>query len=257
VEFNIPPTPTPAPTPTPTPFDDALFISENAPPDLPADHPFPIRVTFRNTGNTEWSWATGYELGVTSDACGLIPAGRVDLSAGEVIAPDASAAFDIMLTVPSDGPCTLGLQMNQQDGGGFFGQPITLSFNIVGAVNNAVMISNTIPSAMAPEQSLGVGITVQNTGTTAWFEGSGHALAVVGTPCMIAPALTAIPPDVVVMPGKSYSFNPWIAAPTDLGPCEIDFQMTETGVEFFGGTLDESVTVEIPANPVRDWSVYE
>jgi len=200
----------------------------------------------------------GYELAITTDTCNLVAASQVELPSGALVAPGGQVAFDILLSVPANGPCSLGVRMIQSGGIGLFGQPLTMEFNIVPAVNDALMISNTLPATMAPNQTTGYSFTIRNTGNTAWFVGSNHALAVIGSPCMI-PATTRVAPqpDIPIMPGQNFVALLWMTAPATTGPCNIDVQMIEELVEFFGQTLNTSINIQVPPNASRDWSAYE
>lgn len=244
---------------TPAALNDAYFSSNNLPADIPALYGIPFSATLVNTGNTNWTQAGNYVLEVLSDSCGLASVVTIPLDPAAFVAPGDSYSFSTLLDVPAGpGSCTLSLRMSQTGGAGQFGTNLILNPNIVTAVNNAVVVSNNIFSSMAPNQGLYFTVTMRNTGNTAWFPGSNHSLAVIGSPCMIpASNRFQISNNATVMPGQTHAFLVHITAPGSLGLCNVQFQMIEELVQFFGGVLSKNVNVTNPSNATEIWEIFE
>jgi len=262
------------------PVDAANIISNNIPAQMGTGHDVPVRVVMMNVGNTTWSAAEGYALGVVSDTCDMINGGRIGILNGETVEPGESYTFEVMLDVPvAPGACGLEFQMVRDVEVGpvvgesksdparavtepiFFGPVLSVNPNVVAAVNGAQFVSETIPAKMSPGQTTTYTVQMKNTGNTAWFPGSNHSLAVLDGACMgFAPGnRLTVRAGESVMPGQNYSFFVHLTAPGDVGPCGIQFRMVEEFVEFFGDTVSAEVNVEVPANAVGtgSWERYE
>jgi len=247
------------PTPTPTPSDDAVITGSNLPAQIPASNGVPTRITVVNTGVTTWDAAGGYALSVVNDSCDLIALTQIELAPEIVVAPGGTHVFEALLTVPGTlGPCTLEFRMIQDGGVGLFGSPLSLNPTIVSPFNDADFVNAFIPATIPPNQGRYIGIRMKNTGNTVWYEGSGHALEVLGGACLI-PAETQllIQPGDAVMPNQSYDFTAFVTTPASLGACGIEYRMIETLVGSFGDTANAQTLVAEPPNSTSDWSEYE
>lgn len=244
---------------TPAVLNDAYFSSDNLPADIPALYGIPFSATLVNTGNTNWTQAGNYVLQILSDPCGLASVISIPLDPAAFVAPGDSYVFSTLLDVPAGpGACTLSLRMSQTGGAGQFGTNLILNPNIVAPVNNAVVVSNNIFSTMAPNQGLYFTVTMRNTGNTAWYPGSNHSLAVIGSPCMIPSSNRfSLNNNTIVMPGQTHAFLVHITAPGSLGLCNVQFQMIEELVQFFGGVLSKNVNIANPSNATEIWEIFE
>jgi hypothetical protein len=258
----------PAPTPTPVPINNAVFLAHSVPAQLPAGRTFPVTFTVQNAGDTTWTAVEGYSLAVTSDGAGILASDRIELPAEASISPAGSVLFSTSLDVPDfpaaengDGGLpdpVLVLRMTQDGGQGLFGPTLSISAELVGPVNGAEVLNSTIPAIMTHARTLYVGITIRNTGNVPWHTDSGHALAVVDSTCMIPSATRIVVREGdIVLPGATYQFILALRAPAEPGMCEIQFQMVQEFVEFFGEPLTAMVEIVSPPNAAPGWARYE
>ena len=99
-------------------------------------------------------------------------------------------------------------------------------------VEDAVPVSNDVPSTIARDNTVPVQITVRNTGNTQWRRELGYALEVSEDTCnLIADKPLLIDPGAMVNPGGEYTFRTNLLASND-GPCTIGLQMAKSATPF-------------------------
>jgi RHS repeat-associated protein len=109
---------------------------------------------------------------------------------------------------------------------------LALAAGAVQAQNNALFVSQSVPSAMLQNQSYAVSVTMQNTGSTTWTAGTGYKLGSVGT----LTGIRVAPPSSVA-PGQSVTFSFNVTAPGGASSTRtFQWQMIQEGVEWFGPT---------------------
>ncbi len=124
------PTATPSPTPSPTPFDNAQIIWHTLPTQMTTNQNLTTGIQVWNTGNTTWDSVVPYSLQVTTDTCGMIGAGQLDIISGASVAPFDTYIFSAVLQAPS-APGNCDLQFQMQNNGTPFGTPLAASVNVV------------------------------------------------------------------------------------------------------------------------------
>ncbi len=108
------PTVSPSPTASPTPFNNASFISSSIPPTMAPNQQLIVTITMRNTGNTTWTQADGYELFEIADACSMLPGSAITLVPSDAILPSTNFDFLATITAPaSPMVCNVQFQMRQ------------------------------------------------------------------------------------------------------------------------------------------------
>jgi len=117
---------------------------------------------------------------------------------------------------------------------------------------NAEIVSSTIPTTMKAGESKSVTVTVRNTGSTTWNEGTAFRLGGVGdgsgnaakfstTRIYITPTGTNVPTN------GQYAFTFTMTAPTTLGTYNPQYRMVQDSVAWFGNTQSTSITVSAAA----------
>ncbi|MBI1785077.1 hypothetical protein HYR69_08020 [Candidatus Sumerlaeota bacterium] len=248
-------TPSPSPSASPSPYNDAALVTHTIPASIPNSHNVPFIITMQNTGTLPWSDADGYRLNVNTDSCNLTTFSLLNIAPATTVNPGASYTFAGTLAGPaSTGPCSLQFQM--VDDAVPFGAVVTISPNVVTAVDSANVLSNTIPGTMPAEESLWVEITVRNNGNTYWIPGMGYGLTLNSDPCGFF-SNPPIPVGETVAPNKNYGFLAYITAPQNDGSCSFTLQMRGPGNTPFGNTMQVNVNVQEPPNATHDWSIFE
>jgi len=108
-------------------------------------------------------------------------------------------------------------------------------------VNNAQLISNTIPDTALANDSFDVTITFKNTGDTTWTSVDGYKLGAVGDSDPFSNARIALPNDVA--PGAEVTFTIPFKMPNQEGTYLTDWRMLREGFEWFGDKLTKNVEV--------------
>lgn len=123
----------------PPPINKAALIGHTLPARIPAGESRLVGITLQNLGNTTWSAANLYALGVTADACGAANGGinRVPPTGGESVAPGLLHQFVVEIKAPAaPGACSLQFRMVQEFVE-FFGDTVAISFESAAIPNAA------------------------------------------------------------------------------------------------------------------------
>jgi uncharacterized protein affecting Mg2+/Co2+ transport len=117
--------------------------------------------------------------------------------------------------------------------------------NPYGAVNNAQVISQSVPSTMIGGDTSAASITVKNTGGTTWaLNGAGVVLLSSQNPAKNSIwGTSGVGLPVMVAPGEQYSFKFNITAPATAGTYNFQWQMRTNSASF--GDLSPNVGVYV------------
>jgi len=251
------PSPTDSPTPSPTPFNDAMLSSASIVSPIATNHDgCGVQITLKNTGNTAWTQADLFALAVVEDPCNLVSPILLELEPDATIQPGEEYTFTASTHAPaSAGTCSVSFQMEQE--GILFGEIFGTTVEVVDALNDATAASHTIPSRLAPGQSVLAGATFTNKSNVAWCGGSSVSLKVLNDSCsMVGATEIAIEPGQSIAPNAQYQFVFPITAPLSSGHCTLQFRMSDQGIEF-GGTLSAELDIVPAVNAIRNWTDYE
>jgi PKD repeat protein len=122
---------------------------------------------------------------------------------------------------------------------------------------SARYVSSSIPSDMTAGQSYTVAVTMKNTGTMTWNEGSMIRLGGIGDgagdAAKFGTARIKIAPGKSVLPEEQYTFTFTMRAPLTAGSYTPKYRMVWEGHQWFGSRVSKSVDVErgsVSAAPV-------
>ena len=105
-------------------LDDATPAGSTFPSVMETGQTVVVRLTFRNTGTTSWTHASGYRLGAVDDVDPFAESRQL-LAAGETVAPDQEKTFVFEITAPEvPGIYRIGWQM-LREGLNRFGTPFS------------------------------------------------------------------------------------------------------------------------------------
>ncbi len=110
--------------------DDAVVANHTIPAQMTTNQNGTVGIYMRNTGNTTWDRLAGYSLKVTTDSCGMIGAGQLNIVSGQTVAPGETYIFSAVLQAPS-APGLCNLRFDMQNNGTAFGSPLILGVSVV------------------------------------------------------------------------------------------------------------------------------
>lgn len=119
--------------------------------------------------------------------------------------------------------------------------------------NNASCSGITAPSTVTAGQSFSASVTMTNSGGTTWLASSAYSL---GAADAQSPPYTSIWGSTrtnlpsSVSPGGNVTFNRTFNAPAVSGNYSFSWRMVQDGVEWFGATCSQNITVTAAALPV-------
>ena len=186
----------------------------------------------QNVGDTTWNAGSLYRLGPQAPQDNAIwGVSRVELPGP--VAPGASATFNFSVTAPT----AVGIYNFQwrmvQDVVEWFGA-YTENVAIRDGVNDAVFVSQSVPSTMTPGQPVAVSVTMQNTGNTTWTPGGQYRLGAQNPEDNTTWGTARVELPNSVTPGETVTFNFSVTAPATIGTYNFQWQMVEEFVEWFG-----------------------
>ncbi len=212
--------------------NNAAFVSQSIPATMALGQTYQVSVTMRNLGDTTWDAGGLYRLGAQGPQDNTTwTVSRVELPAP--VAPDQSVTFNFAVTAPS----AVGIYNFQwrmvQDMVEWFGD-YTENVAVKDGDNNAVVISQSVPSTMTPGQSYPVSVTVQNTGNTTWTAQGQYRLGAQSPQDSTTWGFARVELPNTVAPGDTVTFNFTVIAPSKIGSYDFQWQMVEELVEWFG-----------------------
>jgi hypothetical protein len=103
-----------------------------------------------------------------------------------------------------------------------------------GTGNNAMFISQSVPTSMQGGQSYTVSVTMQNTGSTTWTNDANYRLGSQNPQDNVTWGFNRVYLPSVVSPGAQVTFTFDVTAPTTPGTYNFQWRMVQDGVEWFG-----------------------
>jgi hypothetical protein len=204
----------------------------------------------KNTGTTTWGTST-HKLGSQNPANNMTwGLNRAALYKATPVGSMISFTFNV--TAPStSGIYNFQWQMVNDSTGAFFGQAMPNLAVQVGSgggspTDNASFVSQSVPSSMTAGQTVGVSVTMANSGTTTWQAGS-YSLGSLNPAGNTTWGLSSVSLASSVAPGSNATFSFNVTAPSAAGTYNFQWGM-KNGTSYFGtGSTNVAVTVSSPA----------
>ena len=145
-------------------YPDAAFVNDDVPAAMTSGDTYDLHIKYSNTGLLPWNDSEGYVLSPNNSTMSLPPIGM----AGQQVQPNQNHVFNLTIVAPAPGNYTMGYQM-RCSGWGWFGDNFLKPVKVVASYHDAKVVSMNMPSDMAPGETQTVSITMENTGTAAWY----------------------------------------------------------------------------------------
>ncbi len=224
--------------------DNASYLSQSTPGVMIPGQSYGVSVTMKNTGRTTWKQGS-YSLkliNVTESALDTWSVHNVDVNS--TVSPGNEIVFNFTMIAPVDG--SYNIQWQMANGNAFFGEPtMNIPVRVSGnepkiadpnyIENNAMFISQKIPSEMETGLTYDVLVTMKNTGSTVWKTGE-YKLKVSTTGAdntlnAWVVANVELSSDVASRSEVTFSFK--VTAPNKSGVYNLQSQLVKDGL-FFG-----------------------
>lgn len=127
----------------------------------------------------------------------------------------------------------------------------TIPINSGTSPDNAVVVSDTIPTSMNPGQQYNVSVTMRNTGETAWNEEYFKLGAVGDSDPFYGSSRVLMSGGTRVTYNGTYTFSFTMTAPSTPGAYTSDWQMVHERIRWFGGTLTKQIEVGGGGSPIQ------
>jgi hypothetical protein len=116
-------------------------------------------------------------------------------------------------------------------------------------IDDATVVSATLPSAMTAGDQFSAQVKVHNAGTSTWTHAAGYKLGAVGDMDSFAATRVELPDGIDVAPGDDYSFTIAMTAPMQAGDYDTNWQMVHENVRWFGAMAGQKISVAaLPAD---------
>ncbi|MEK6288874.1 MAG: FG-GAP-like repeat-containing protein [Acidobacteriota bacterium] len=223
------------------------FVSQTTPTTATPGQSMSVNMKFLNTGTETWGGSVFYlasQNPALNSSWGGNGVSLVNLSIG----PGQQLDLTFTATAPSvSGTHNFQWQLYKNDGTGFFGQMSTNVAIQVGSAppptNNAVFLSQTVPTSMGAGRTYSVSVTMRNSGTSTWAAGS-YYLGSQNSQGNYTWSLNRVDLGSSVAPGSDVTFAFNVNAPTTLAAYNFQWQMAQDGVGYFGA-MSTNVSVNV------------
>jgi hypothetical protein len=226
-------------------FSDASFlVGFSMPADVACGDPYPIQVTYRNTGSADWTAAAGYKLGNPDPHHYFDPPElrRVGLPGGTTVRRNEVVTFSFQLNAPWEPhPAYVQAWQMVHDGdGGFFGPSASQVVNVHCNPYDAELVGVSGPSTLACEQTGTVTLTLKNKGSQPWTA-SVELITLAGG---LGPASVRFPPGTNVRPGDTTQISLPMTGPYAIGLRYGRWQLARDGVGPFGPIFGKDISLD-------------
>lgn len=240
---------------------NSTYIADTIPQNMTPNKKYDVSITFRNTGNVQWSYASKIALVAvddsTNDASLFNNTTTLTIKPQITVKKGNSYNWNFTMVAPRwSGNYTIAYRM--EDGNGsYFGDTI-VKHVIVGDSNTTTAFtakSIKYYSPLSPKNPVtvkrgnwqNVSISVTNNGRYGWSENDHIRLAAVDYEPNDATVfyqgyLFYISPENVIQPGDTCSWKFKVLAPDDPGRYYVKYRMQKDG-EWFGSTLNATIIV--------------
>jgi aqualysin 1 len=225
----------------------ADFVSQSVPTVFYPGQTASVSVTMKNTGPTTWPAGSGYGLGSQN------PQDNMTWGIGRIavpfdVAPGSLVTFAFNITAPTT-PGTYNFQwrMLQEFVQWFGDMTANVPITVLAPSNQAMFVSQSVPSSMYVSEPYDVSITMKNTGTTTWQAGTNYRLGSQNPQDNQTWGWSRITLAGPVPPGGQVTFTFTVTAPKKSGTYNFQWRMVQDGVEWFG---DFTTNVAVRVRPV-------
>ena len=206
-----------------------------------------VTVVLRNTGTTPWTSAAGFALAAQNPANNTTwGTNRLALAAS--VAPGANATFTFPITAPA-AVGTYNFQWRMTQGTTNFGTATTNVAVVVSAPvttsNGATFVSQTVPASLAKGANSFITLKFTNTGTSTWTAATNFRLGSRNPADNTTWGFTRVQLGSTIVPGATATFFFQCKAPATAGTYNMQWQMLQEGVDWFG---DPSTNAAIVVN---------
>jgi RHS repeat-associated protein len=237
--------------PSDPPYDDATGITISAPATMAPGARAYVTATVPNTGTTTWMaglttypYLIGSKNPENNSTWGL---NRVAL--GSNVYPGGQVSFGFWITAPSTpGTYIFGWEM-VREGLHWFGEIASTTITVAPPppVDDAQLVSASVPTTMTTGSYYNVSLTFKNTGNTTW---TSPDFLLANPDDSFTFGLNRVNMSTSsVAPGQSTTFNFQVHAPTTASTYAFQWGMVWEHQHRFGQTSTTYITVSAPATP--------
>jgi len=224
--------------------DASSLVGFTMPADVACGAAYPIEVTYRNTGDADWTVAGGYALGNPDPAHYFNPpwVRRVGLPGGATVRRNETVTFSFTLFAPWDPqPAYVQAWKMVHDGdGGFFGPSATQVVDVHCSPYDAELLNAEGSSTLTCGQSGAVTLTLRNKGSQPWTA-QDQLVTLAGG---LGPAAVRFPAGTNVRPGDTTQIRIPMDAPYAIGLRYGRWQLSHDGAGPFGPIFARDISLE-------------
>ncbi|MBP6886429.1 MAG: PKD domain-containing protein [Candidatus Pacebacteria bacterium] len=116
--------------------------------------------------------------------------------------------------------------------------------------NNALYVSQSVPTTIVAGQTATATVTITNNGTTTWTAGTNYKLGSQNPADNTTWGLLRVPVGSSISPGSTTTFSFTITAPSTPGTYNFQWRMVQELIEWFGNTTPNVAITVTATNPV-------
>ncbi len=233
-------------------FEDAsLPIRFSMPERVACGAPYPIEITYKNTGTADWTVAGGYRLGNPDPVHLFYPPNlrRVPLPGGATVRRNDEVTFSFSLTAPwFAAPAYVQAWQMVHDGEqGFFGPVVSQVVSVECQQYDAELVGITVGDTLACGASTVATLRLKNKGSQPWTA-SDQLVTLAGG---LGPAAVRFPAGTNVRPGETAEIRLPITVPYATGLRYGRWQLAHDGVGPFGPVFAKDISLDCMPRDAR------
>lgn len=230
---------------------DSTFISQSVPTVLVAGESTNVSITFRNSGSQTWL-ATELATFFLKSEPTSTTWGTCCSDLPHNVLPGDNVTFNFTITAPST-PGTYGFQwrMFKTSIAGFGQFTPNVNIKVVSAPtfnDNAIFVSQSVPTLMDPGQTYVVSVVMKNTGSTIWTTSGGYSLGSQNPDNNTTWGINHVSMPSNIPGGSNANFSFFVTAPTSPGTYNFQWRMAKGFAAWFGNA-STNVVVTINNGP--------
>ncbi|UTY55835.1 RHS repeat-associated core domain-containing protein [Massilia sp. erpn] len=221
----------------------AVIVAQSVPSTMVQGKSYAVSVTVRNSGSSTWTTEAAYKLGAQNPQDNAQWGfGRVALNTA--VAPGQDYTFNFTVTAPAQlGTYHFQWRMLREfvEWFGDFSPDVAVTVTVPPPVDDAAMVTLSVPAQMTAGQTYNASVTVKNTGNTTWPAGGEYRLGSQNPQDNYNWGNNRVLLGSAVAPGQQYTISFQVNAPSQSGSYNFQWRMVREYIAWFGATSANAV----------------
>ena len=215
-------------------INSATFVTQTAPSKMIVGDKATVKVSFKNSGNGEWSADSGYMLKYVGSESSIWGVDDIKPISSKRVLQGGFIDFQFQITAPSKpGRYVLQWQVSDSEGNVFGQKSKAVSVMVEDDQMQSSFVSQLVSNTMEINKRYNITLQFKNIGVDIWEKGRGFALKPTSDRIAKTWAVSAVQLKQDVAPGEVATFTIPIRTPRQAGSYPFQWKLVQ-GNSFFG-----------------------